>query len=63
MLIKLKGDLDQELTAIGLKAGDEITAYPDNVGKAGAMYFIKMYRGFTHDCVVWPENYEIIRKN
>lgn len=63
MLIKLKGQLDPELTAIGLQPGDEITAQPDPMSKVGGMHFTAYYRMQQYNCSVWPENYEIIHKN
>ncbi len=63
MTIKLIGTLHPELTSLGLKPGDEIHATPDQVGKAGAMYFQVNHRsGITQNCVVWPDNYEIVKK-
>jgi len=58
--LKLKGELDSELKAIGLKAGDTVHAEADRVGKTGAMYFTKMYRGTKYECVVWPQNYVML---
>jgi hypothetical protein len=60
MKIRLKGELDWELTRIGLKVDEEVEATPDRVGKTGAMYFDIYYRGWKYECVVWPENYELI---
>lgn len=62
MKIKLKGNLDYELTRIGLAEGDEIEATPDRVGKTGAVYFQKYHRGTKYDCVAWPDNYDVINK-
>jgi hypothetical protein len=56
--IKLTGNLDLDLLRIGYKEGDIVTAYPDLQSKVGAMYFTKG----PYDCVVWPENYEIVNK-
>lgn len=63
MLIKLKGDLEPELTNIGLKPGDEIIAQPDPVSKVGGMHFTFYRNSHPFNCSVWPENYEIIYKN
>lgn len=60
-MIKLKGELDYELTRLGLKAGDEI---PDHTvpGKVnGAIYFDVRFRGYQYPCVVWPDNYDVIK--
>jgi len=62
MKIRLKGNLDWELTRIGLAEGDEIDNIPDKVGKTGAVYFDKYYRSYKYECVVWPENYDVINK-
>jgi len=59
MKIKLKGDLDSELIAIGFKAGDIIEATADPVSKVGAMNFDRYHHGTKYNCVVWPANYEI----
>jgi hypothetical protein len=60
--LKLKGELDSELKAIGLKADDTVHAEADRLGKTGAMYFTKMYQGYKYECVVWPQNYEILKE-
>ena len=60
--LKLKGELDSELKAIGLKSGDTVHAEADRVGKTGAMYFTKMYHGYKYEGVVWPQNYEILKE-
>ncbi len=58
--IKLKGNLDFDLKKIGLKSGDEVFATPVFNSKVGAMYFQSVYNGFSCNCVVWPENYDIL---
>lgn len=58
--IKLKGDLHPELTALGLKAGDEVEATFLTSNETNQMYFQKSYKGFKMDCVVWPDNFEVI---
>jgi hypothetical protein len=60
MIIKLIGDLEQELCSLGLKPGDEIRAVKDSISKVGAMNFDIYKNGSTYHCVVWPENYEIL---
>lgn len=62
MKIKLTGELDTELTRIGLKPGDVVTP-ESSCKKTGAMYFFKLHIGFSNTCVVWPENYEIINED
>lgn len=61
-MIKLKGALDWDLTRLGLEAGDVIKNHsvPD---QRGAVYFDTYYNGFTQNCVVWPDNYEIVDNN
>lgn len=61
-MIKLKGELDYELTRLGLKAGDEI---PDHTapGKVnGVISFDFHFGGWRYSCSVWPDNYDIIIK-
>jgi ACT domain-containing protein len=60
MKIKLKGDLDSELIAIGLKPGDIIEATADPVSKVGAMHFDVHHHSTKYSCVVWPVNYQIV---
>jgi len=60
MKIRLKGELIDELTSLGINTGDEVEATPDTVGKTGAMYFEKTIKGYTMNCVVWPDCYDII---
>jgi hypothetical protein len=62
MKIELKGELISELTSLGIKSGDVVEATPDRMGKTGAMYFEKHYYGSRYDCVVWPDNYDVITK-
>ncbi len=56
--IKLKGELDLELTGLGLKAGD-IIRNASYCKSNKAMYFNVFYV-ISNECVVYPENYEII---
>jgi hypothetical protein len=64
MIIQLKGNLDPELTRIGLKPGDKINgASRDTFGKTGAVYFDRIYGGVYCTCVVWPENYDVIKED
>ncbi len=59
MKIKLKDSINSELTAVGLRPGMEIESY--DVNKAtGAVQFTKWHNGSSYDCVVWPEDYEIV---
>ena len=56
MKVKLKGILDPDLESLGLEIGDEIEVSPDPISKVGCVHFT---RG-THNCSLWPENYEVI---
>jgi len=58
MKIKLKESINSELIAVGLRPGMEIES--DDVNKTtGAVQFAQWYNGYSYDCVVWPEDYEI----
>lgn len=62
MIIKLKGTLDPELRAIGLNSDDLVkSATMDPISHVGAVHFSRQFNGHHYDCVVWPENYEIIK--
>ena len=59
MKIKLKESIISELTAVGLRPGMEIES--NDVNKTtGAVQFTVWYHGSSYDCVVWPEDYEIV---
>ncbi|WP_419032168.1 hypothetical protein [Dysgonomonas gadei] len=60
-MIKLKGTLDWELTRLGLEPGDVIADHTAPGKENGAIYFDQYYNGFKQTCVVWPDNYEIIK--
>lgn len=59
VLIRLKGDLDYELTRsrIGCKVGDECSAILI-LNEARAAWFWRKGEW----CVVWPDNYDLIEK-
>jgi hypothetical protein len=57
--IKLIGELDFDLTKIGLRAGDIIRNATYSKSN-GAMNFDYHYV-INNECVVYPENYEIIK--
>lgn len=59
MKIKLKGELGYELTMLGLKAGDVVNAYSYG-NKHGALTFTISHRRYSYDCIVWPENFDIL---
>jgi hypothetical protein len=57
-IIKLKGKLDLELTRLRLKAGDIIRNATHSKSNE-AMYF-NVHHVINNECVVYPQNYEII---
>ena len=48
-----------ELQKAGMKPGDEVEATPGSE-LTGSMYFTAHSGTRKFECVVWPENYEII---
>jgi hypothetical protein len=59
MKIKLKESINSELIAVGLRPGMEIES--DDVNKTTcAVQFTQWYNGYSYDCVVWPEDYEVV---
>jgi hypothetical protein len=61
MKIKLKDSINSELTSVGLRPGMEIES--NDVNKTtGAVQFTKYHNGSSYDCVVWPEDYEIVKE-
>ena len=62
MKIKLKDSINSELIAVGLRPGDEISS--NDVNKTtGAVQFTRWQNGSSYNCVVWPEDYEVIQKD
>ena len=61
MKIKLKVSIISELTAVGLRPGDEISSNDVN-RKTGAVQFTVYHNGSSYNCVVWPEDYEIVEE-
>lgn len=61
-MIRLKGQLDLDLTKLGLRAGDEIK-FNTPPASNGAIYFEVRYNGTTQNCVVWSDNYELIESD
>lgn len=59
MIIKLKESIDDELKVIGCKPGDEVKV-ESFLPKTGAAYFTKHRNDVNQNCVVWPEDYEVI---
>ena len=62
MKIKLKDSINSELTSLRLKAGMVISSNDVNL-TTGAVQFDVILNGSTYNCVVWPEDYEIIENN
>jgi hypothetical protein len=60
MNIKLKGDLESDLRALGLKEGDQVAAVRCPVSTVGAVHFDIYKFGSIYNCVVWPENYDVL---
>ncbi|MBN2777594.1 MAG: hypothetical protein JXR36_08120 [Bacteroidales bacterium] len=56
--IKLIGELNPELKMLGCKPGDEVMATMQLSNLS--MWFHTTYNGHTMQCVVYPDNYEII---
>ncbi|MBV5313791.1 MAG: hypothetical protein JZU47_10880 [Prolixibacteraceae bacterium] len=63
MKIRLTGDIDPELTILGLKQGDELEVIPDPNSKAGCCHFTKYLNGYPFNCSIWPDNYEKINSS
>lgn len=62
MKIKFKDSINSELTCIGLRPG--MFTSVDSVNETtGAAYFKHWHNGSTHECVVWPEDYELVRED
>jgi len=59
MKIKLKESINSELIPVGLRPGMEIES--NDVNKTtGAVQFTRWHKGSSYDCVVWPEDYEVV---
>ncbi len=53
-----------ELLRAGVKPGDIIDANPGQGSeKTGALYFEVKNGTRNFECVVWPENYEIVKES
>jgi hypothetical protein len=62
MKVKLKDSIISELRALGLRPGD-IVKCEQFTETTGAVDFSFLYNGFPQQCVVWPEDYEIVDEN
>lgn len=61
-MIVLKGRLDWDLQKIGLKAGDKINTHTTPRKISGAIFFDASHNGFKCECVVYPDNYDLVEK-
>jgi hypothetical protein len=61
MKVKLKDSINSELLAVGLRPGTEISSNDLNK-TTGALQFTTWHHGSSYDCVVWPEDYEIVEE-
>ena len=53
-----------ELQRAGIKPGDEVEANPgQGSDKNGSLYFEVKNGNRKFECVVWPDNYEIIKES
>ena len=59
MKAKLKDSIISELTALGIRPGDVIESN-DVERTTGALHFTVHRHGSPYNCVVWPEDYEIV---
>jgi len=64
MILRLKGELDPELTRIRLKPGQTIkNATSEKTSTMGQVYFYHYFEGINFQCLVWPDNYDVIRED
>jgi len=62
MKIKLKDSIISELTCLGLRPGMVVSG--NDVNKiTGAVTFAHYRNNDKYDCVVWPEDYEVIEED
>lgn len=62
LTIRLKGNLDFDLRKLGLKEGNIIRDCQISSQTTQSINFSVIYNGFECNCVVYPENYEIIKE-
>ncbi len=61
MKIKFKESINSELKCIGLRPG--MFTSVDSVNETtGAAYFKHWHNGTVHNCVVWPDDYELVKE-
>jgi hypothetical protein len=61
MKVRLKDSIISELTAVGLRPGMVVKSTQVNK-TTGAVDFTHYYNSSPYDCVVWPEDYEIVEE-
>lgn len=62
MKIKLKDSIISELTCLGLRPGMVISSTQVNK-TTGAVDFTHYFNSAPYDCVVWPEDYEVVEED
>lgn len=62
MKIRLKETIISELTCLGLRPGMVVSGTGFNK-ITGAVDFTHYFNGAPYDCVVWPEDYEVVEKD
>ena len=62
MKIKLKDSIISELTCLGLRPGMVVSGKISSK-TTGSFDFTHYYNGFRNDCVVWPEDYEVVEED
>jgi len=59
MKIKLKDSIISELTCLGLRPGMVVSGTISSK-TTGSVDFTHYHNGSHYDCVVWPEDYEVV---
>ncbi len=62
MKVKLKDSINSELTSIGLRPGMEVRSNQGINKTTGAVHFTHYCNSYPYDCVVWPEDYEVVEE-
>ena len=62
MKIKLKDSIISELTCLGLRPGMVVSSTQVNK-TTGAVDFTHYFNSAPYDCVVWPEDYEVVEED
>jgi hypothetical protein len=61
MKVRLKDSIISELTCLGLRPGMVVSSTQVNK-TTGAVHFTHYRNSSSYDCVVWPEDYEIVEE-